>query len=192
MTLRTSLIVIAVTAAIFALGLVGVVVLGKAAQAMRSVVTSESARQQFVAKWKPPKTLSTQALLPERIGVMTVTNRESFERMPELGVNLPGVRGVYAMPQGPEVEILAFQTRPETEAADREAAVDALKRKQDSRSGTKTFFRINDRCVYSASQPAESGELWMLSGWLILFRSDREIPLPFVRTYLEAIAEPGR
>lgn len=192
MTLRTSLIVIAVTAAILALGFVGVVVLGKAAQAMRSVVTSESARQQFVAKWRAPKTLSTQALLPERIGVMTSTNRTSFERAPELGVNLPGVRGVYAMPQGPEVEVLACQTRPETEAADREAAVDALKRKQDNRSGTKTFFRINDRCVYSLSQPAESGELWMLPGWLILFRSDREIPLPFVRTYLEAIAEPDR
>ena len=192
MSLRTSLILVAVTAGILGLGFVGVVILGKAAQAMRSAVTSETARQQFVAKWRSPTALSPQVLLPERIGTMTATNRTSFDRAPELGVNLPGVRGIYAMPQGLEVEILACQTRSESEAADREAAVDALKRTQDKRAGTKTFFRLNDRCVYSASQPSERGELWMLPGWLILFRSDREIPLPFVRAYLEAIAEPDR
>jgi len=192
MSLRTSLILVAVTAGILGLGFVGVVILGKAAQAMRSAVTSESARQQFVAKWRSPRVLSTQALLPERVGGMVATNRSSFERASEWGVPLPGVRGVYVAPQGWEVEIWVCQTRSETEGADRETVVDALKRSQDKRSGTKTFFRLNDRCVYSASQPAERGELWMLPGWLILFRSDREIPLPFVRTYLEAIEEPDR
>jgi hypothetical protein len=105
-------------------------------------------------------------------------------------VDLAAVRGVYTAPAGLTVEVIAAKTRPETEAADRDKVVAHLKARLDQQTGVKTFRQINDRWQSSVNEPPEELDLWALPGWLILFRSDREIPLPFTRSYLEAIAEP--
>lgn|GEM_PF-2919921 len=191
MNLRTLLIIVGVTAGALGLGFVGVVVMGKVAQSMRAAVTNEAARQQFVAKWRPPRELALDRLLPDRLGELAATSRVEIPRWTNVGVELAAVRGVYTAPAGLTVEVIAAKTRPETEAADRETVAASLKARLEHQSGTKTILRVNDRLQISVKNPPEELDLWALPGWLILFRSDREIPLPFTRSYLQAIAEPG-
>lgn len=190
MNLRTSILVVLATALALALGLAGVVVVGKIAQSMRASVTSEMARQAFVRGWSPPRELSLDRLLPDRIGELSVTSRVSILRWTNVGVNLAAVRGVYVAPSGLTVEVIASQTRSETEALDRATVAGNLKARLEKQNGTKTFLQLNDRWQMSSQLPPEELDLWGLPGWLILFRSDREIPLPFTRTYLQKIAQP--
>ncbi|MGE3308560.1 MAG: hypothetical protein AB7O66_01215 [Limisphaerales bacterium] len=190
MNLRVSILIVGATAVALLLGFAGVVVVGKVAQALRSAATSETARQEFVAKWRPPRELTMARLLPDRVGDSSVTSRVEIAQWTNVGVDLAAVRGVYANPAGLTVEVVAARTRPESEAADRETVVASLKARLDRQSGTKTVITLGDRWQASASEPPERLDLWALPGWLILFRSDREIPLPFTKGYLEAIAEP--
>lgn len=189
--LRTSIIIVSVTAAALALGFLGVIVVGKVAQTMRAAVTSEAARQEFVATWRPPRGLSVDRLLPERIGDMVTTNRGGFSRWTETGLDLSGVRGTYIARAGLTVEVIACSTRPDTEQTDRESAASSLRASMEGRSGTKRYLQVNNRWQMSSTQPPEYLDLWGLPGWLILFRSNQEIPLPFMRSYLETIAEPS-
>ena len=80
--------------------------------------------------------------------------------------------------------------RPENESMDRERAAEGLQGDATGRGGLRQVFRVNDHWRMSSSEPPEHLQLWGLPGWSILFRSEKEIPLPFMRTYLEAIAEP--
>ncbi len=190
MRLRSSLIIVSVTALVLALGFLAVAILGRMAQSLRAAVTSEAARQEFVARWRPPRTLSVDGILPERLADMVSTNRVAFSRWEEAGSDLAGVRGAYVGPRGETVEVVACPTSPETEAKDKNTVVAALTAALERRPGTKFLSQVNDRWRFSSSDPTEDVELWALPGWLILFRSDQEIPLPFIRSYLEAIAEP--
>lgn len=173
------------------MGFLGVVVVGKLAQAMREAVTGEAARQQFVAKWRPPRELKLERMLPDRLGEMVVSSRVEIPRWTNVGVDLAAVRGVYTAPAGLTVEVIAARTRPGTEMPDRATVVGSLEARLGAQKGTKTVVRLNDRWQMSVSDPPERLDLWALPGWLILFRSDRDIPLPFTRSYLEAIAEAG-
>ncbi len=190
MNLRASILIVGATAVALMLGFVGVVLVGKVAQAMRSAVTSEAARQQFVSKWRPPGELTMARLLPDRVGQLSVTSRVEIARWTNVGVDLAAVRGVYAAPAGLTVEVVAARTRPESVAEDREAVVASLRGRLDRQTGAKTFLSSGDRWQFSVSEPPERLDLWALPGWLILFRSDRDIPIPFTKAYLEAIAEP--
>lgn len=190
MNTRALSIIVGLTALALGLGFVGVIVMGKVAQSMRAAVTSEAARQQFIAKWRAPRDLVMDRLLPDRLGELVATSRVEIPSWTNVGVDLAAVRGVYTAPAGLTVEVIAAKTRPESEAADREKVVANLKARLDQHSGVKTLRQINDRWQSSVKEPPEELDLWALPGWLILFRSDREIPLPFTRSYLEAIAEP--
>ncbi|MBL9126485.1 MAG: hypothetical protein JNL97_02500 [Verrucomicrobiales bacterium] len=192
MNLRTLWIVVGATAAVLAVGLVGVVAVGKLAQKVRVAVTSEAARQQFVARWKPPKTPTPESLAPERVGAWKASRREESARWDDVGLDRSVVRVVYvpAAGKGPEVEVVACRMAAATEAADRERAGEALGKRGEGRGGMRRVVRLNDRWQWSSGEPPEEIQLWALPGWLIGFRSEAEIPLPLMRGYLEAIAEP--
>jgi len=182
--------VVVATATVLGVGFVGVLWLGRTAQALRTAVTSEAARQEFVARWRPPKVMDAERLVPERVGAWVGSPAEMLTEWKDAGLAVGAMRGVYKPAAGPSVEVTVCRLSPEREREDRERAASVLKEGLARRGGSHTVVHVQDRWQMSSSEPPERLELWGLPGWLVLFRSEAEIPLPFVRTYLLAIAEP--
>lgn len=186
MKARTVLILIGVMAGIMALGFVGVLLVVRTAHAVRREYMSESARQVFVSRWKPPISTNVETILPRAINgyEREVAEDAGTFLNPDLG--RAGARGTYQRAGRTPIEV--FVTRP-TEL-ESEALVTRVRQHYDgqTRTGTKLITQVPGRLRIEVSGPAETVEVWTLAGWLFVFRSPGELEAEWIRSYLATLS----
>ncbi len=187
MKTRTALIVVGITAALFALGLLAVILVGRSLQSLRARVNSEVERQTFVARWRPPANRDATNLLPARVLHHAGTNFTPTVHWAGFGLEHPGWSATYlAAAQAPiQVSVLA----PETIASSNVFA--RARAWYDTTQGNKTFLQFNDRIRLSTVQPPRSIEIWSLQGWTFVFSSVTDPGTDFIRTCLELVSTPA-
>lgn len=191
MKTRTALMVVVATGGVLLLGLLGVVAVGRGLQRLRDHLSSETMRQQFVERWRPPAEATRAALVPARVGLHALAGAEEVPKLEAPAVNLPGLRATYTRPGSPPIEVFAARAN-ELEA---EAVFRRTRDAFQTRTGMKTAIEVNGRLRLSMGPPDETVELWSMKGWLLLFRSAGELDASFIRSYLMAIegtAERGK
>lgn len=189
MKTRTAALVVLVTGAILAVGFLVVLGVGRLAQKFRQTVTSESARLEFVARWRPPAAFEPGLVFPAVIQGRTAAPPETNPRLTDPALDLPGLRSVYTNQAGAApIEVFVCQPRPMEAEAIRQRTRETFSR----RPGSTSVVQLNDRLRLHSSQPAQWVEVWELSGWLFFFRSETEIPTDFIRDYLGALAKPAQ
>lgn len=188
MKTRTAFILVLVTGAIMLVGFVGVALVVRGARALRQAYMTETARQEFVGRWKPPVQSDTETVLPRAVqGFDRETADEAVPwQNPDLG--LTGTRGVYQRPGRTPVEVfIAHPTPLETEAI--------LKRVRDhyeGRTGSRSQIQVPGRLRIEIRPPLETIEVWTIQGWLFVFRSSGELEADWIRAYLTTLsARPG-
>lgn len=184
MKTRTAAMVVVAIGAIFALGLLGVVILGRVVQGVRERLSTESARQQFVAQWRPPEELSVHAVFPARVAGYAAGDLEAEAKPTTPVLALPGVQATYSQPGVAPIQVFVAQAN-ELEA---EAVFQRFREEFSRRSGVATSVSVPGRLRLSGNAPAETVEVWSLQGWLLVFRCPEELDAGFIRSYLVAIA----
>ena len=186
MKTRTMALVVLATAGVLAVGLVGVILLGRLLQGVREELSTETARQQFVAQWRPPLELSEHAVFPPRIDGHAVGVAEVNPVLTAPALELAGVRTTYTRPGAPAVEVFVARAN-DLEA---QAVFQRMREAFRGRSGSRLVVEVPGRLRLSAGAAGEleTVEVWSLQGWLLIFRAKGELDAGFIRAYLVAVA----
>lgn len=187
MKLRTSVILVLVTGLVLAVALLAVVAAGRFLQFVRDRVQGEAARKEFVARWRRPAELRPDLLLPPTLLGRTVGETRPQVTQPALGLDQPGVQGVYTAPGQPPITVAVLAL----EDPGRRALLERARARWRGGPGRTSALELDDRWRYSRSEPPETLEIWALQGWTFLFQSAGELPAEFVRAYLTSIAAAG-
>lgn len=191
MKTRTALLIVAATAGVFAVGFLLVVIVGRTAHALREAVSSETARQQFVAAWQPPVRLERGLVFPERVHgfvLQPASDSPAATGIAPLAASngIAGPNGLHARYERPgrdAVEVFAaIATPPEGEALAARVKADL-----GSGDGLRTALEFPGRWRVSRESPAETVEVWSIAGWVFRFRAAGELEADFIRDYLRAI-----
>jgi hypothetical protein len=189
MKTRTAVVVVLVMGVVLALGFLVVLGVGRLAQKVRAGLASETARQEFVSRWRPPASFAPERVFPATVQGRTVSAVETNPVLTDPALDLPGFRAVYAGGEGVSaIEVFVGQPRPMEAEAIRQRTREAFA----SRGGATSVVQMNDRLRLTRSQPPATVEIWELQGWLFFFRSEADIPAAFIRDYLTALAAPAR
>jgi serine/threonine protein kinase len=113
---------------------------------------------------------------------------------PELGINLPGRRGVYSTPEGQEVEVRVYRC-PDAEAKAIQARVQAFVQSVKDGTAPDRPDSKRQKVIYTASNPgirtftytftdtysqnAEYGKVWYGHDWLFLFKTSSPLIVEF-------------
>jgi serine/threonine protein kinase len=160
----------------------------------------QEAHQQSAAEWaaimkiwqQPPADAGPEVLFPQTVtsndgkDTYRLTRTDKQVADTELGINLPGHRGVYTGPAGEEIEVRAYQCS-EAQAKGMQARVQAFIRSVQSGSASwendskrrKVIYTSNDSATRSVTwgfsdtfnQNHEFGKLWYSQDWLFYFRT---------------------
>lgn len=188
MTLRRSLLVVLATAVLLAAGFLFVVGFGRAVQFLRDRASSESARQQFLARWQPPENPQPGTLFPNRVLGWSLESTTNRLAMREPDFELPGARAIYQSPALGSIEVgVTWAEDPGATAIFEQA-----RRAFEGRDGGGLFLQVNDRLRLRSRQPDETLEVWSIRDWVFLFRGPGELPADFIRAYLDAISASHR
>ena len=187
MKTRSALLVVLATAAVLGCGLLGAIFVGKAFQSLRNSLTSEAARQQFVAQWRPPASVSPTLVFPDSVVGFRRALDNPLEKWRDPNLDLDPIRARYERPTKADVEVFACQATPEQAKSVLDRTKDTFKARSGKTSAMQTSLQTHDRLQLSSSDPQESVEIWTLHGWLFLFRSTAVIDPAFIRAYLSAI-----
>lgn len=187
MKTRTAVVVVLVTAGVLALGFLGVIIIGRLAQRVRTGLASEAARQQMIARWRAPAAFEADRLFPQSVQGRAAGPTEQHPQLTNPALEFPGLRAEYSAADGTApIEVLVGRPSPTESESIRQRLREAF----SGRSGSTSVVRVNNRLRLSSSQPPETIELWDLQGWVFLFRSPADIPPEFIRDYLGAISAP--
>lgn len=187
MKTRSALLVVLATAAVLGCGLIGAVLVGKGLQSIRASLTSETARQQFVAQWRPPASVAPTLVFPDSVVGFRRALDNPLEKWRDPDLGLSPIRARYERPTKADVEVFVCQATPEQAKAVLERTKDSFKGRSGKTSAMQTSLQTHDRLQLSSSDPQESVEIWTLHGWLFLFRSTAEVDPTFIRAYLASI-----
>ena len=181
---RTTLVIIAATAALFFGGLGVVILVGRGLQALRSGMSNETARQAFVTWWQPPARMETALVFPPQIGGRRAGEAQPLPSPKFPNLPLTGYVVAYGKPGTPDIEVLVARANSlEVEAIQRRTRDDF-----DKRGGTKSFVEVPGRLRLSSSSPAETVEVWSLKDWLFIYRFAGELEAEFIRMHLASIS----
>jgi hypothetical protein len=142
----------------------------------------------FAENWDPPPAdADTDRLFPDRVADF---RRQDVQKVaaPQPGIDLAGSQASYQ--SGAEtMEAFAYQANQ----AEKNAAFQQFEKAQQQ-GGKKWFFKLDlphhSRANFTHGQ--EHGVLWWSQDWLFLVRTTGQgDPEAFLRSYLEAIAEPA-
>lgn len=188
MNTRTATLIVLVTAGILAAGFLIVIGVGRGLQALQRSAASEAARQEFVARWRPPAAPTPDRLFPARVQGRTNSPPETHPSLTEPALQLPVLRSVYEADGLTSIEVYACPAQPREAEAVRQRTREVFA----GRSGSTSMAQVNNRLRLSSSQPPQFVEIWEMPGWLFFFRSPAELPTDFIRDYLAAVAAPPR
>lgn len=180
---RSAALVVLATAGVLFGGLLAVIIVGRVFQAVHRQLTAETARQQFVAQWRPPADLSPAAVLPQNAGGRVLVPEETREKLTDPALGLVTTRGLYTVGGKPDIEVFVCRAT----AAEAGAVFQRTRGVFSDRGGTTSALEHNGRLRLSSSEPRETVELWFLQDHLFFFRAKGELEAPFIRTYLSAI-----
>lgn len=165
---------------------IGIVAFPKLWERIQTEVAKAQEWEAFAQKWEPPTNTDDDHVFPALVDNF---RRQEIDRAPapQLGINLAGSSTTYQ--DGPQsVEVFAYQaTKAEKDAAFKR--LEATQKQQPNQWSYKIETPNNTR--FSFSQGQEHGILWWSKGWLFLVRTTSQAdPEAFLRSYLEAMADP--
>ncbi|MCC6234195.1 MAG: hypothetical protein IT580_16245 [Verrucomicrobiales bacterium] len=186
MKTRPVLLIAGVTAALFVGALLLAILLGRTLQSARAQANSETARAQFVARWRPPTLRPGISPLPPQVRGRLATNQTTQVRLPDLGLDLPGWSASYGTPGADTIDVLALP--PGT--TDPAPLFARVQQDYDASPGNQALLRASDRVRLSRVSPQRVLDIWTLHGWIFVFSAPTDPGTDFIRACLEGVSAP--